>query len=171
MKVYENFKELTSKDIAAAIVAAREMGHDAAEDLSDVIVYALDSRLRVLFAQAHGMDWLVVALYEQPAHTHTHISDTKAVSTTSLQSKGNCSRKCHRGQLSTKGHARTRVHARTHTHTLHMRAALFNSMHCFSFVCRMESDWASYPCEQSLPMCMEYRVGACSICLHSHSCH
>ncbi|CAJ1366020.1 unnamed protein product [Effrenium voratum] len=43
--LYENLRELTAKDIAAAITSCREIGHPAAEDLSDVLVDTISEQL------------------------------------------------------------------------------------------------------------------------------
>eukprot|EP00931_Biecheleriopsis_adriatica_P075785 TRINITY_DN49579_c0_g1_i1.p1 TRINITY_DN49579_c0_g1~~TRINITY_DN49579_c0_g1_i1.p1 ORF type:complete len:990 (+),score=235.40 TRINITY_DN49579_c0_g1_i1:38-3007(+) len=44
-QLYENLKDLTAKDIALTVSACREVGHPAAEDLSDVLVATVASQL------------------------------------------------------------------------------------------------------------------------------
>jgi len=51
VQLYENIKDLTARDIAAAIVSAREVGLSQAEDLSDVLVGTVSAQLPRLSAQ------------------------------------------------------------------------------------------------------------------------
>lgn len=51
VQLYENIKDLTAKDLAAAVVAAREIGHAEAEELSDILVDMIAAQIPKLSAQ------------------------------------------------------------------------------------------------------------------------